>query len=322
MLPPAASYEELTEKFRWRIPEHYNIGVNACDKWAAADPDRLALIHLAGDGRETRYSFKDLQRLSNRCANVLAAQGVEDGDRVAVLLAQGPETAVAHLAAYKLGAIAVPLFTLFGEEALEYRLADSGARVVVTDQTGLAKLAAIRDRLPALESVISIDGPGDGGDALDWHRLLERASDGFLPVDTLADDPALIIYTSGTTGPPKGALHAHRVLLGHLPGVELPQNFLPQPGDLIWTPADWAWIGGLLDVLLPAWHHGVPVVATTMECLPAAPTRSSPGRRTTARERSFSKPGPTVRATPSFWRGCSRRRRGRGTPSTRRGGAT
>lgn len=263
MLPQAASYEELTAKFRWQVPERYNIGVDACDKWAQGKEgsDRLALIHLAEDGRETRYSFRDMKRLSNRCANVLEAQGVEEGDRVAILLAQGPETAVAHLATYKLGAIAVPLFTLFGEEALEYRLANSGARVVVTDRAGLAKLAAIRDRLPALESVISIDGPGELEDALDWHRLLERASDGYLPVDTLANDPAVIIYTSGTTGPPKGALHAHRVLLGHLPGVEMPQSFLPQPGDLFWTPADWAWIGGLLDVLLPAWHHGVPVVA-------------------------------------------------------------
>ncbi len=259
MLTKAASYEELTAQFRWQIPEHYNIGVDACDKWA--ESDRLALIHLHDDGRETRYSFKDLKRLSNRCANVLETQGVEEGDRVAILLAQGPETAIAHLATYKLGAIAVPLFTLFGEEALQYRLANSGARVVITDQAGLAKLETIRGELPALETVISIDGPGDGGDALDWHRLLERASDGFLPVDTLANDPALIIYTSGTTGPPKGALHAHRVLLGHLPGVEMPQNFLPQPGDLFWTPADWAWIGGLLDVLLPAWHHGVPVLA-------------------------------------------------------------
>jgi acetyl-CoA synthetase len=255
VLTKAASYDQLAATFRWQVPEHYNIGVDACDKWAASD--RLALIHLREDGRETRYSFRDMSRLSNRCANVLETQGVEEGDRVAILLAQGPETAVAHLATYKLGAIAVPLFTLFGEEALEFRLADSGARVVITDQTGLPKIAAIRGRLPALESVISIDG----GEALDWHRLLERASDGFLPVDTLANDPALIIYTSGTTGPPKGALHAHRVLLGHLPGVEMPQSFLPQPGDLIWTPADWAWIGGLLDVLLPAWHHGVPVLA-------------------------------------------------------------
>lgn len=259
MLPPAASYDELTAKFRWQVPERYNIGVDACDKWAATD--RLALIHLGSDGRETHYSFRDLQRLSNRCANVLEAQGVEQGDRVAVLLAQGPETAVAHLAIYKIGAVAVPLFTLFGDEALAFRLADSGARVVVTDGAGAAKIAAIRDRLPALDSIISIDGEDAATGALDWHRLLARAADGFLPVGTLANDPALIIYTSGTTGPPKGALHAHRVLLGHLPGVEMPQSFFPQPGDLFWTPADWAWIGGLLDVLLPAWHHGVPVVA-------------------------------------------------------------
>jgi acetyl-CoA synthetase len=221
----------------------------------------LALIHLREDGSETRYSFAELKRHSNRCANVLETQGVEEGDRVAILLAQGPETASAHLATYKLGAIAVPLFTLFGAEALEFRLANSGARVVVTDSGGAAKITAIRDRLPALEAVISIDGADSSAGTLDWHRLMERASDGFLPVDTLADDPALIIYTSGTTGPPKGALHAHRVLLGHLPGVEMPQSFFPQPGDLIWTPADWAWIGGLLDVLLPAWHHGVPVLA-------------------------------------------------------------
>jgi len=259
MLPRAANYEELTANFRWQVPEHYNIGVDACDKWA--DSGRLALIHLHDDGRETRYSFQDLKRLSNRCANVLETQGVEEGDRVAILLAQGPETAIAHLATYKLGAIAVPLFTLFGEEALQFRLSDSGARVVITDRSGATKIAAIREQLPALETLVSVDGEDPALGAHDWHRLLERASDGFLPVDTLANDPALIIYTSGTTGPPKGALHAHRVLLGHLPGVELPQNFLPQPGDLFWTPADWAWIGGLLDVLLPAWHHGVPVLA-------------------------------------------------------------
>src|SRR3546814_12021805 len=115
-------------------------------------------------------------------------------------------TALAPLATTKLSAIAVPLFTLVGAAALEYRLANSGARIVITDQGGLAKLAEIRDRLPALENIVSIDG----GEALDWQQLLERASDGFLPVDTLATDPALIIYTSGTTRPPKGARSEER----------------------------------------------------------------------------------------------------------------
>ncbi|HEX7968867.1 MAG TPA: AMP-binding protein, partial [Stellaceae bacterium] len=133
------------------------------------------------------------------------------------------------------------------------------ARALVTDEAGLAKIAAIRERLPDLRAVFAISGGGAG--AIDFHGELLRASSNFAPVDTAADDPAVIIYTSGTTGNPKGALHAHRVLLGHLPGVEMPHEFFPQPGDLFWTPADWAWIGGLFDVLMPAWHHGVPVLA-------------------------------------------------------------
>ncbi len=156
--------------------------------------------------------------------------------------------------------IALPLFTQFGPDALSYRLSDSGARVVLTDPENLDKLRALRADLPALEQVI-VTGPDALEGAASFDRLVQGAEGDFEPMKTRAEDPALIIYTSGTTGNPKGALHAHRVLLGHLPGVELPQAFFPQPGDLFWTPADWAWIGGLLDVLLPAWYYGVPVLA-------------------------------------------------------------
>jgi acetyl-CoA synthetase len=268
MLVKAASYEEALRAFRWRVPERYNIGADVADKHA--DTGRLALIFRDEAGTDRRYTFRDIARLSNRLANVLRAQGLTRGDRLGILLPQSPETAIAHVAAYKAGLIAVPLFALFGEEALEYRLSDCGARGLVTDAVGLAKVAAIRDRLPALRALLLTDG-GVGGEAnlcfaqgdqpLAFWPAVEAASDRFAPEPTRADDPALIIYTSGTTGPPKGALHAHRVLLGHLPGVEFPHEFFPQPGDLMWTPADWAWIGGLLDVLLPAWHHGVPVLA-------------------------------------------------------------
>src|SRR5437868_3895960 len=241
--------------FTWSIPARFNIGADVADRHGAA----LALIELNPSGKARQFTFADISRLSNRLANLLVAHGLQRGDRVAILLPQRHETAVSHVAAYKAGLIAVPLFTLFGEEALEFRLGNSGARAVITDRDQVPKLTGLRDRLPELRSVFCVDGPADG--AVDLHAELERAADRFQTADTGAEDPALIIYTSGTTGQPKGALHAHRVLLGHLPGVEYPHDGFPQAGDRFWTPADWAWIGGLFDVLMPAWHHGVAVVA-------------------------------------------------------------
>ena len=257
LLVPAAGYAELCRAFAWRVPERYNIGVDVVDRQRA---DATALIVVDEAGGATARDFAWVRRQSNRLANLFAAAGVARGDRVAVLLGQCPETALAHVAAFKLGAVSVPLFVLFAEEALVFRLADSGAKLLVTDLANWPKIAAIRDRLPALATVVVVDGGGIDG-TLDFAAATACARDAFTPVDTAAEDPAIIIYTSGTTGPPKGALHAHRVLLGHLPGVEMPQRLFPQPGDVFWTPADWAWIGGLFDVLLPAWHHGVPVVA-------------------------------------------------------------
>ncbi len=259
MLPAAATYDELRNRFRWKIPERYNIGVDVCDKWATVEPEREAIRGIAADGAVTVTSFGALRSLSNRLANRFVAAGIRRGDRIAVLLPQSVETAAAHIASFKLGAISVPLFNLFEAEALLYRLADSGAKLIVTDAGGAAKIARIRNRLPQLSTVLAKGGAGPG--TVDLDAEIGAMSADFDPVDTRADDPALIIYTSGTTGPPKGALHAHRVLLGHLPGVEMSHDLFPQPGDRIWTPADWAWIGGLLDVLLPALHHGVPVIA-------------------------------------------------------------
>jgi acetyl-CoA synthetase len=260
VLTRSPDYATLCRDFRWRVPARYNIGVDACDRHADGT-NRLALIYLDEAGREVRrHGFDEVKAASDRFANVLVGHGLARGDRVGVLLAQSPETAFAHLAAFKAGMVSIPLFSLFGEEALRFRLGDSGARALVTDRAGAEKVLPFRDELPDLERVYVVDGPGPAGTE-DFHACLGRASDAFRPVDTAADDPAVIIYTSGTTGNPKGALHAHRVLLGHLPGVEMPNEFAPQPGDRFWSPADWAWIGGLFDVLLPAWHHGLPVVA-------------------------------------------------------------
>ncbi|WP_454826012.1 acyl-CoA synthetase [Paraburkholderia xenovorans] len=258
------TYESLTANFAWQIPARYNIGVDVCDKWADGS-GRLALIYEDPEGTATRYTFDELKALSDRFANALLAAGAQRGDRIGIFLSQSVETAIAHLAAYKAGMVAVPLFALFGVDAIEHRLGDSGAVALITDHGGVQKVDEIRAALPSLRNVFSVDIDRDNGDMHApvrsfWHAL-KSAPAGFTPVDTGADDPAVIIYTSGTTGKPKGALHGHRVLPGHLPGVEMSQQGFPAHATLIWTPADWAWIGGLFDVLLPSWHHGVPVLA-------------------------------------------------------------
>lgn len=258
MLKPATTISDLREQFRWDIPARYNIGVDISDRPAQVAPDAPAIIDVGPDMSVTTYSFAQLRDLSNQWANALRTMAVA-GDRVAVLLPQCIETAVTHIGTLKAGCISIPLFTLFGPDALRHRLRDSGTKVVVTNTDGLAKISAIRSELPDLIHVVCIDRAPMV--APHFEALCGTQSSTFTPVDTAADDPALIIYTSGTTGNPKGVLHAHRVLLGHLPGVEMSHDFLPQPGDKIWTPADWAWIGGLLDVLMPALHHGIPVVA-------------------------------------------------------------
>ncbi len=259
MLPLIKDYDELYRQFRWQIPADYNIGVDVCDKWADRDPGRAAIIHVRPDGAADIKTFSWLKETSNRLANVLRAHGVARGDRVAILMPQLPEVAAAHVAIYKLAAIALPTAILFGPDAISYRLQNSGAKALITNAQGLGKISTIRAQMPDLKLVISIDGAEEG--ALDFSALLSRASPDFTPEATTPDTPGMMIYTSGTTGNPKGALHGHRVVLGHVPGVEMPHDFFPQPGDRFWTPADWAWAGGLLDALLPSLHHGVAVVA-------------------------------------------------------------
>jgi acetyl-CoA synthetase len=258
MLTETSDYTTLYRNFRWEVPARFNIATACCDRHADGS-NRVALIYVDEDGRATRTSFDEMRELSSRFANVLKADGLSRGDRVAVFLSQSLELPIVHLAAFRSGLVSVPLFTLFGEDALEFRLANSGAKAIVTDESGWEKLSKIRDRLPYLQDIYITSEAVHAGAKSFWSSI-ENASDQFTALDTFADDPAIIIYTSGTTGNPKGALHAHRVLLGHLPNVEMVHDFLPRSGDVMWTPADWAWIGGLFDALFPAWYHGVPVV--------------------------------------------------------------
>jgi acetyl-CoA synthetase len=254
-----ARMAELSTGFRWTIPDRVNISELCCDSWARARPDQVAIIHIGADGTRRVWTYGQLARASDGLAVALAAQGVARGDRVAVLLAQHPFVMVTLMAVLKLGAVALPLFTLFGEDALRYRLADSGARAVVTDPANLDRVAALRADIPTLRTLIST-GPARAP-VLSLPDLIETPARGFVPVETAAEDPAMMIYTSGTTGDPKGVLHAHRFLFGHLPCVEISQGLFPRPGDVGWTPADWAWIGGLMDMAIPCLYYGIPLVS-------------------------------------------------------------
>lgn len=253
------TYEEVYKNFKWEIPEYYNIGVDVCDKWAN-EKYRLALIYIDKDGKDHKYTFWELKNLSNQLANTLRAKGVEKLERVGILLPPCPETLLAHIAIYKLGAIAVPLLPLFGPEAIEYRLENSESKVVITDNENLTKVLNIKDRLPNLQMIMVVNSEGMHN-VDDFWQSLQKGSRSFNPVLTKPEDPALIIYTSGTTGPPKGTLHGHQILLGILPGFEFYHNLFPKEGDLMWTPLDWAYIGGSYDALFPTLHHGIPMLA-------------------------------------------------------------
>lgn len=259
-ITPPLSYAALYGQYRWPELPTFNIGVVACDRHADL---RSPAIHLdSGQGHTESWFFSDLKQASNRLANALSAQGIRRGDRVAIFLSQSVELVIAHLATYKIGAVAVPLFTLFGPEALQYRVNDSEASVLITDSAHAEWVLDNPQAMPTIRHLVVTDKKLPHTHY--WPDWLQDARDAFTPVVTSPDDPAIIIYTSGTTGHAKGALHGHRILLGHLPGVSLPHNVAPQPGDFFWTPADWAWIGGLFDVLFPALFWGLPVLAYRM----------------------------------------------------------
>jgi acetyl-CoA synthetase len=251
-------YREVYDSFKWEVPARFNIGAACCGRHSS-DRSRLVLYWEDEAGSSLAYTFWDLQQQANRLSNALAGLGLRRGDRVGIILPQRPETAIAHIACYQMGAVAMPLSVLFGPDALEYRLQNSESVAALVDPASLPGLAAIRDKLPLLEHVIGVAGARESW-VRPWKELLDKASPHFAPVDTAAGDPALLVYTSGTTGPPKGALMPQRVLLGNLPGFELSHDRFPQAGDLFWSPADWAWTGGLMDALLPSLYHGTPVL--------------------------------------------------------------
>ena len=250
-------YDELYQQFRWHVPEHFNIAEVCCQRWSH-DKTRTAILYEDDAGHTSSLSYANLQAQANRLSNVLRGLGVRRGERIAIILPQRPETAVAMMACFQLGAVAMPMSILFGPEALEYRLQNSGAVVAIADEGAIASLSDVRPRCHDLEHVIAVDC--DGRVTLDWYAELARASASFIPVKTLASEAAILIYTSGTTGAPKGALIPHAAMIGNLTGFVASQNWFPKMGDVFWSPADWAWTGGLMDALLPTLYFGKPIV--------------------------------------------------------------
>ncbi|GAB3302902.1 AMP-binding protein [Epidermidibacterium keratini] len=248
------SYDALWSQVNWRefpIPREFNLGSACIDE---QDPTARAITIVERDRTSTDYTFGDIVERANRLANVLADKGIKRGDIVAIINPQSLQTAVSFMAIFRMGAIALPISHLFGPDALQYRFENSGARAVIVNQR---RADSVREALGADSdvAVIVIDDGPDGFDA-----LLAGASSDFEPVVTAAEDPALLIYTSGTTGNPKGALHAHRIVFGQIPIFEAAYDFYPEPGDVLWSVADWAWIAGIMDILVPAWFYGLPVI--------------------------------------------------------------
>ena len=263
-------YAAMQAGFYWQVPRHFNMAQACCGRWAQ-QPDaaeRVAVIEHSVGAKPTTYSFAQLQAQANRLSHALAGLGVRCGDRVAIVMPQRFETAVAYIAVLQLGAIAMPLSQLFGPEALEYRLQDAAASAAICDEASLDSLLTARTTCLALQTVIGLGAGAERADH-EWHALLAKARERFDAEDTLADDPAVLIYTSGTTGPPKGALIPHRALIGNLPGFVCSHNWFgfdpAAPGRpshaVFWSPADWAWTGGLMDALLPTLYFGRPIVA-------------------------------------------------------------
>jgi acetyl-CoA synthetase len=262
-LPVGASYEEICQKFIWKIPEHFNIADAVCDRWAD-DTARIAMTHESLDGSVEHFTFAEIRRYSNQFANLLRCLGVERGDRALVLLTQSPECAISHVACFKSGIVSCLASVLFGPDSIQHRITSTNAKICITNKANLPKVQAIAGTCPSLKHIVVVDDDSPTHGLSLWSSIADQ-SDMFDNIKTRSEDTAWISFTSGTTGQPKGVLMPHRILLGNKPLFEYYYDYGPREGDVLWSPADWAWIAGLINILLVGWYSGCRVVSTDME---------------------------------------------------------
>lgn len=250
---------DLNESFEWDVPASFNMATYACDRWADTQPDRVALYAREGKDTEAEYTFGWLDERAGRFASYLASNGVSPGDRVAVNGSQKADFVAAMFAGWKLGAVVVPMSMLYGPDALQYRLEDSGATAYVVDEASVPALRSVIDDLPDLETVVTV-GDEDLENAVDVSAALEGQPATVETEPTAASDTASILYTSGTTGPPKGVAHTHETLLGLLPSYVTSVCDMQIGHNVIRGPAELSWTGTLYNALLPSFFYGTSYV--------------------------------------------------------------
>ena len=264
--------------FKWFKDGELNLSYNCLDRHLESDGDRVAFYWEGEPGDTQEITYQDLYERVCKLSNALKKLGVEKGDRVAIYLGMTPEIVVSMLACARIGAVHSVVFGGFSSEALADRINDAKAKTVITADGAWRRgdIVPLKNNVDGslelteyVENVIVVKrteqeiNMTDGRDHW-YHDITDKESSDCEPEVMNSEDMLYILYTSGTTGDPKGALLPHRTLLGHLPGVEMPHEFLSSDlsnNDCFWTPADWAWIGGLFDVLLPSLYFGIPVLS-------------------------------------------------------------
>ena len=248
LLNQGNSYDTVYNNFEWDIPEEYNIAYDVCDRWVE-DKDRVALVYEDAQKKQKIFYFHDIQRYANQLANFFTDLGLKKGRRSHIIARAGSGVRNSSCRLLEGRDHIKSLFGPFASDAIKYRLNDCNTKILITDEANYQKVSEIKKDCPNLEHIILTDTSTNV--AGNFWKLIEDQSTSFTNVVTKSEDVAWISYTSGTTGMPKGSVQPHRMMLGHMPSLEFIYDFFPKDGDALWSPADWAWMAGLMDILMP-----------------------------------------------------------------------